>query len=35
LAIAVFVADSQATLEIRERVIAGVARAAWEWSGEK
>lgn len=35
LAIAVFVAGSKASLEIRERVIASVARAAWEWSEEK
>ena len=31
LAVAVFVADSKANQAIRERVIAKIARAAWDW----
>jgi len=35
LAIAVFVSDSRASTEIREEVIAKIARAAWDWSSRQ
>ena len=35
LAIAVFVSDSRAGVEVREGVIAKIARAAWDWASKK
>ena len=35
LAIAVFVSDSPAQVDVRERVIAKMARAAWDWALER
>jgi beta-lactamase class A len=35
LAIAVFVSDSRASVDVREGVIAKIARAAWDWAKEK
>jgi beta-lactamase class A len=35
LAIAVFVSDSRAGVDVREGVIAKIARAAWDWACKK